>query len=80
MYICNCARVCNEMIGRLNESDNVCIIIIIGMNVVDNINCVKVINKPCVCSRTMRLSTFCGLRRDQEQTLYFNKKCCQDSP
>jgi hypothetical protein len=23
--------------------------------------------KPCVCSRTMRLSTFCGLRRDQEQ-------------
>ncbi len=30
---------------------------------------VWVINKPCVCSRTMRLSTFCGLRRDQEQLL-----------
>jgi hypothetical protein len=37
------------------------------MNVVDNLNSVYVINKPCVCSRTMRLSTFCGLRRDQEQ-------------
>ncbi len=36
------------------------------MNVVDNLNSVQVINKPCVCSRTMRLSTFCGLRRDQE--------------
>jgi hypothetical protein len=23
-----------------------------------------------VCSRTMRLSTFCGLRRDQEQFIY----------
>jgi hypothetical protein len=41
-------------------------IIIIGMNGVDNLNSVKVINKPCVCSRTMRLSTFCGLCRDQE--------------
>ncbi len=39
------------------------------MNVVDNLNSVQVINKPCVCSRTMRLSTFCGLRRDQEQHL-----------
>jgi hypothetical protein len=43
------------------------IIIIIRMNVVDNLNSVLVINKPCVCSRTMLLSTFCGLRRDQEQ-------------
>ncbi len=42
-------------------------IIIIGMNVVDNLNSVKVINKPCVCTRTMRLSTFAALRRDQEQ-------------
>jgi hypothetical protein len=48
-------------------SDNMYLIIIIGMNVVDNLNSVWVINKPCVCSRTMRLSTFCGLRRDQEQ-------------
>jgi hypothetical protein len=39
------------------------------MNVVDNLNSVKVINKPCVCSRTMRLSTFCRLRRDKEQGL-----------
>jgi hypothetical protein len=45
----------------------VIVYIIIGMNVVDNLNSVQVINKPCVCSRTMRLSTFCGLRRDQEQ-------------
>jgi hypothetical protein len=44
-------------------------IIIIGMNVVDNLNSVWVINKPCVCSRTMRLFTFCGLCRDQEQSL-----------
>jgi hypothetical protein len=43
------------------------IIIMIGMNVVNNLNSVKVLNKPCVCSRTMRISTFCGLRRDQEQ-------------
>jgi hypothetical protein len=27
----------------------------------------QVINKPCVCSSTMRLSTFCGLHRDTEQ-------------
>ncbi len=39
------------------------------MNVVDNLNSVKVINKPCVCSSTMRLSTFCGLHRDTEQVL-----------
>ncbi len=45
------------------------IIIIIGVNVVTNLNSVQVINKPCVCSRTMRLSTFCGLRRDQEHLL-----------
>jgi hypothetical protein len=37
------------------------------MNVVANLNSVYVINKPCVCSSTMRLSTFCGLRRDTEQ-------------
>jgi hypothetical protein len=37
------------------------------MNVVDNLNSVKVINKPCVYSSTMRLSTFCGLHSDTEQ-------------
>jgi hypothetical protein len=36
------------------------------MNVVDNLNSVKVINKPCVYSSTMRLSTSCGLHRDTE--------------
>ncbi len=36
------------------------------MNVVDNLNSVQVINKPCVYSSTMRLSTFCGLHRDAE--------------
>ncbi len=40
------------------------------MNVVDNLNSVKVINKPCVCTRTMRLSTFSALRRDLEQFIY----------
>ncbi len=40
------------------------------MNVVDNLNSVSGLNKPCVSSRTMRLSTFCGLRRDQEQFIY----------
>ncbi len=43
--------------------------IIISMNVVDNLNSVQVINKPCVWSSTMRLSTFCGLHRDTEQYL-----------
>ncbi len=42
------------------------------MNVVDNLNSVQVINKPCVCSSTMRLSTFCGLHRDTEQILLFD--------
>ncbi len=42
-------------------------ITIIRMNVVDNLNSVWVINKPCVCTRTMRLSTSCGLHRDTEQ-------------
>jgi hypothetical protein len=42
-------------------------IIITRMNVVDNLNSVQVINKPCVYSSTMRLSTFCGLHRDTEQ-------------
>jgi hypothetical protein len=42
-------------------------IIIIGMNVVANLNFVKVINKPCVCSSTMRLSSWNGLPRDTEQ-------------
>ncbi len=48
----------------------VCMIIIIRMNVVDNLNSVMVINKPCVCSSAMRLSTFCGLHRDMEQFIY----------
>ncbi len=42
------------------------------MNVVDNLNSVLVINKPCVCTRTMRLSTFSALRRDQEHIQYSN--------
>jgi hypothetical protein len=54
----------------MKDTSYVYIIIIIGMNVVDNLNSVQVINKPCVCSRTMRLSTFCGLRPDQEQEAY----------
>ncbi len=40
------------------------------MNVVDNLNSVKVINKPSVCTRTMRLSTFSTLPRDREQIHY----------
>ncbi len=42
-------------------------IIIIGMNVFDNLNPVQVINKPCVCTRTMRLSALAALSRDREQ-------------
>ncbi len=45
------------------------------MNVVDNLNSVKVINKPCVCARTMRLSPLAALRRDRNscycQLLFF---------
>ncbi len=41
--------------------------ITIGVNVVANLNSVYVINKPCVYTSTMRLSTFCGLHRDTEQ-------------
>ncbi len=37
------------------------------MNVVDNLNSVQVINKPCVCTRTMQLSALAALRRDREQ-------------
>jgi hypothetical protein len=55
----------------MKETSYVYIIIIIGMNVVDNLNSGNVINKPCVCSRTMHLSTFCGLHRDQEQLQLF---------
>jgi hypothetical protein len=39
------------------------------MNVVDNLNSVKVINKPCVCSSTMRLSSVCGLHGDDAKQL-----------
>jgi hypothetical protein len=49
------------------------IIIIIGMNVVDNLNSVYVINKPCVCSSTMRLSTFCSLHRDTEHWVLYKQ-------
>jgi hypothetical protein len=34
------------------------------MNVVNNLNSVYVINKPCVCSSTMRLSSVYGLHGD----------------
>jgi hypothetical protein len=40
------------------------------MNVVVNVNSVSVINKPCVCTRTMRLSALAALRRDREQFIY----------
>jgi hypothetical protein len=42
------------------------IIIIIGMNVVDNLNSVLVINKPCMSSRNMRLLLWAALRSDSE--------------
>jgi hypothetical protein len=51
----------------MKDTSYVYIIIIIGMNVVDILNSVKFINKPCVCTKTMRLSTFSALRRDREQ-------------
>ncbi len=51
----------------MKDTSYVYIVIVIGMNVVGSLGSVWVISGPCVCSRTMRLSTFCGLRRDQEQ-------------
>ncbi len=54
------------IITRMNA---IVYITITRMNVVDNLNSVQVINKPCVYSSTMRLSTFCGLHRDTEQGL-----------
>jgi hypothetical protein len=44
-----------------------CIIIIIGMNVVDNLNSVSVINKPCMSSRNMRLLPRAALHSDSKQ-------------
>ncbi len=44
-----------------------CTIIMIGMNVVDNLNSVQVINKPCMSSRNMRLLPRAALRSDSEQ-------------
>jgi hypothetical protein len=46
-----------------------CIIIITGMNVVDNLNSVKVINKPCMSSRCMSLLPRATLHSDSEQLL-----------
>ncbi len=54
----------------MKDTSYVHMIIIIGMNVVDNLNSVQVINKPCVCTRTMHLSALAALRRDREQLLY----------
>ncbi len=45
----------------------ICIIIIIGMNVVDNLNSVQVINKPCMSSRCMSLLPRTTLHSDSEQ-------------
>jgi hypothetical protein len=36
------------------------------MNVVDNLNSVQVINKPCMSSRNMRLLPWAALRSDSE--------------
>jgi hypothetical protein len=45
------------------------IIIIIGMNVVDNLNPVYVINKPCMSSRGMSLLPRATLHSDSELSL-----------
>ncbi len=44
------------------------------MNVVDNLNSVKVINKPCMSSRNMRLLSWATLRSDSEQGVPLIKK------
>ncbi len=36
---------------------------------INNLNSVQVINKPCVCSSTMRLSSLCGLHGDDAKQL-----------
>ncbi len=46
-----------------------CMIIIIGMNVVDNLNSVYVINKPCMSSRRMSLLPWATLHSDSEHTV-----------
>jgi hypothetical protein len=48
-------------------NDTSCIIIIIRMNVLVNLNSVKVINKPCMSSRRMHLLPRAALRSDSEQ-------------
>ncbi len=50
----------------MNDASYVHIIIMIRTNVVDNLNSVQVINKPCVCTRTMRLSSVAALQSDRE--------------
>ncbi len=44
-----------------------CIIIIAGMNVVDNLNSVYVMNKPCMSSRCMGILPRTALHSDSEQ-------------
>jgi hypothetical protein len=63
MYIAYLARVYNGMIAVVY----ICVIIIIGMNVIDNLNSVCVINKPCMSSRNMCLLPRATLHSDSEQ-------------
>ncbi len=53
----------------------ICITIIIGMNVVDNLNSVQVINKPCMSSRNMSLLPRATLHSDSEQFLRYIFQC-----
>jgi hypothetical protein len=54
----------------MKDTSYVHITIIIGMNVFDNLNSVKVINKPGVCTRTMCLSALAALRCDREHLIF----------
>ncbi len=71
MYIVICVRVYKWMLV-VNEWHQlyICIIITIGKNVVDNLNSVKVINKPCMSSRRMSLLPQATLHSDSEQFIY----------
>ncbi len=64
MYIIMSRCVYIGMFGVIEKYQlNICITIIIGMNVVDNLNSVQVINKPCMSSRNIRFNMFIAFRQ-----------------
>jgi hypothetical protein len=75
MYVVTCIHVYKRMLEMFEwfQLYIYMIIIIIRMNVVDNLNYVKVINKPCMSSRNMCLLPWATLHSDSEQELMLVK-------